>query len=383
MGTLYRRGKKYWIKYYRNGKPYYESSHSDKEEVAKRILKKREGEISEGKLPGIYFDKVRFEELADDFLADYRINQKRSLKRAERSKKQLEQFFSGMRVTDITTPRINAYIENRLDEGVANATINRELAALKRMLNLGAKQTPPKVNLVPYIPMLAENNTRKGFFEHGEFLALKNALPNYLKGFVTFAYKTGWRVSEIVNLMWDRVDLQHGIVRIEAGETKNQEARTVYLDEELKVIFDQQWEARKKSGKLIPYVFPNRDGTDRIRVFRRSWVRACRDAGIGDRLFHDFRRTAVRNMVRAGIPERVAMMISGHKSRSVFERYNIVNSDDLRQAATKQEAYLETLDQHNHGYKMVTLEDFSKKKGLNASAKSSELKQQAGAEGRN
>ena len=397
MGTLYRRGKVYWVKYYRNGKPYYESSHSDKIEVAKRILSKREGEISQGKLPGIYFDKVRFDELADDFLADYRINQKRSLKRAERSIGHLRKFFGGMRITNITTPMINAYIENRLDKDTANATINRELAALKRMLNMGAKQTPPKVNLVPYIPMLAENNTRKGFFEHGEFLALRNALPDYLKGFVTFAYKTGWRVSEITNLTWDRVDLQHGIVRIEAGETKNREARTVYLDEELKVIFDKLWEARKKSGKLIPCVFPNRDGTDKISVFRRAWGSACIKAGlffevldesgkpikIPSKIFHDFRRTAVRNMVRAGIPERVAMMISGHKSRSVFERYNIVNSDDLRQAATRQEAYLETLDQKSNGYKMVTIKDFGKKKGLNVSAKSSELKQLGGAEGRN
>ena len=224
---------------------------------------------------------------------------------------------------------------------------------------------------------------KKGIVSKEEVLALRNALPDYLKGFVTFAYKTGWRVSEIANLTWDRVDLQNGIVRIEAGETKNREARTVYLDAELKMIFDQLWEARRKSGKLIPCVFPNRDGTDKIRVFRRAWVSACRDAGLGDRLFHDFRRTAVRNMVRAGIPERVAMMISGHKSRSVFERYNIVNSDDLRQAATRQEAYLETLDQKSDGYKMVTIEDFGKKKGLNTSAKSSELKQVAGAEGRN
>jgi hypothetical protein len=76
MGTLYRRKKVYWIKYYRNGKPYFESTHSKKKGVAKRLLKKREGEISEGKLPGIYFDKVTFDELAEDFLTDYRINGK-------------------------------------------------------------------------------------------------------------------------------------------------------------------------------------------------------------------------------------------------------------------------------------------------------------------
>ena len=339
MGMIYKRGRIYWIKYYRNGKPYRESTKNTKEADAKRLLKKREGEISQGKLPGIYFDKVRFDELAEDFLRDYRINQKKSLARAKRSLSHLKEAFEGMRVTTIGTPLINTYIEGRLKEGAANATINRELAALKRMLNLGAKQTPPKVDRLPYIPMLKENNTRKGFFEHGNYLALKDALPDYLKGFVVFGYKTGWRVSEISNLTWNQVDLDQGIVRLETGETKNDEGRTVYLDEELREIFNRQWEARKKSGKLLPYVFLNRDGTDKVKRFNKAWKRACKEAGIGVRLFHDLRRTAVRNMVRAGIPERVAMMISGHKTRSVFERYNIVNDADLKLAARKLAEY--------------------------------------------
>jgi hypothetical protein len=162
MGSIYKRGNFYWIKYYRNGKPYRESSESKKESDAKRLLKKREGEISQGKLPGIYFEKVRFDELAEGFLADYRVNQKKSLERAEHSVKHLKSAFEGLRVVDITTPRIQSYIEDRmkwsctdcnkdfhaqdfcphcsskdLNPGASNATINRELAALKRMLNLG------------------------------------------------------------------------------------------------------------------------------------------------------------------------------------------------------------------------------------------------------
>jgi integrase len=341
MGMIYKRGRVYWIKYYRNGKPYYESSKSHKETPAKRLLKKREGEISDGKLPGVYFDRVTFDELAEDFLTDYRINGK-DVVRAGLNVAHLKSAFEGMRVPQITTPRIRAYVEKRLEDGAANSTINRELAALKRMLNLGAKQTPPKVDRVPYIPMLKENNTRKGFFEHDEFLALRAALPYHLKGFVTFGYKTGWRIGEISELSWSQADLQQGIVRLEAGETKNDEARTVYLDDELKAIFLRQWNTRKDAEKVLPYVFLNESGADKIGRFDKAWKTACREAEIGVKLFHDFRRTAVRNMVRSGVPERVAMMVSGHKTRSVFDRYNIVNDADLRLAAKRQEEYLKS-----------------------------------------
>jgi integrase len=361
MGSIYKRGNIYWIKYYRFGKPYRESTKSKKEADAKRLLKKREGEISDGKLPGIYFEKVRFDELAEDHLMDLEINQKKTIKRTAASLKHLRQVFEPVRVVDITTDRIRKYIKGRIEEGAANATINRELSALKRMLKLGAEHEPPKVRRVPKIPMLDENNIRKGYFEHKQFLALRDALADYFKGFVTFAYKIGWRDAEISTLRWSQVDLNQGIVRLEPGETKNDDGRTVYLDDELKKVFNQQWENRKKSGKLIPYVFLNATNSDRIRDFRKTWNKACRESGLGygyrvsekyisqwqDKLsagpiFHDFRRTAVRNMVRSGIPERVAMMISGHKTRSVFERYNIGNDQDLKQAAQRQAAYLES-----------------------------------------
>ena len=365
MGMIYKRGNIYWIKYYQNGKPHRESSKSTKRSDARRLLKKREGEISQGKLPGIYFDKVKFDELAHDFLTDYRLNGK-DVVRAKLNVGHLKNEFEGLRVVEITTPRIQAYIEKRmqwsckdcrekfdpagkcpkcggdyLKPGAANSTINRELAALKRMLNLGAKHSPPKVDRVPHIPMLKENNIRKGFFEHGEFLALRDALPEHLKGFVTFGYKVGWRISEICSLTWAQVDMKQGIVRLEPGETKNEEGRTAYLDDELLEVFSWQWNRRKELGTALPHVFLNQDGMDKVKRFDKAWKTACKKAKIGVRLFHDFRRTAVRNMVRAGVPERVAMMISGHKTRSVFDRYNIVSDADLKLAAQRQAAYLE------------------------------------------
>ncbi len=226
------------------------------------------------------------------------------------------------------------------------------------MLNLGAQQTPPKVDRVPYISRLKENNVRKGFFEHGEFLALRLALPFHLKGFVTFGYRTGWRVSEISDLTWSQVDMDQGIVRLEVGDTKNDDGRTIYLDKKLKKVLKEQWETRKGSRKLTPYVFTNEDGSDRVKDFRKSWGSGCKKAEIGKRFFHDFRRTAVRNMVRSGIPEGVAMKVSGHKTRAVFERYNIVNDADMKMAAQRQEAYLDK----QKVTKKVTITDFPTKK---------------------
>ncbi len=384
MGSIYKRkwkdsktrewveGETYWIKYYRNGKPYRESTHNSKITKAEKLLKKREGEIAEGKLPGIYFDKITFNELAEDFITDYRINERDTISKAERSVKYLKEAFGGMRATDITTAKVKTYIDDRMNKGLSNASINRELAALKRMFHLAAECTPPKVNLIPHIPMLKETNIRKGFFEYGEYLALRNALPEELKSIVTFAYHSGWRKSEILSLTWDQVDIKEGIVTLNPGETKNEEGRTLYLNEELQKEM-QTLLSKRHLG--CPYVF-HRDG-EAVKDFRGSWDSACIKVGLFEilkddkgnvvtdtegkpvkvpaKIFHDFRRTAIRDMVRSGVSERVAMKISGHKTRSVFDRYNIVSDQDLREAAKKKQVY--------HEKQSITAEAIDQKRG--------------------
>ena len=287
MGSIYKRKWKdkktgkwiesdiFWIKYYRHGKPYRESTHTDKITKAEKLLKKREGEIAEGKLPGIYFDKITFDELAGDFITDYRINEKDTLSKAERSVKYLKETFGGMKATDITTAKVKAYIDNRMSKGLSNASINRELAALKRMFHLAAECTPPKVNLIPHIPMLKESNVRKGFFEYSEYLALRDALPEELRPVVTFAYHSGWRKSEILSLTWDQVDIKEGIVTLNPGETKNEEGRTLYLNEEPQKEM-QTLLSKRHLG--CPCVF-HREGQP-VRDFRGSWDSACIKAGL-------------------------------------------------------------------------------------------------------
>jgi integrase len=339
MGSVYRRGRIWWVKYYRNGKPLRESSKTANISEARRLLGKREEEIATGSFLGLITDRVRFEDLAEDLLNEYRANDRKSLKWARRRVEQhLAPFFGGLRAMGVTTDRVRAYTVKRQDQGASNASINRELAALKRMFNLGAQMTPPKVARVPYIPMLKESNVRKGFFEHEEYLALHRELPSYLRPVLTFGYYTGAREGEILGLRWSQVDLSSQTVRLEPGTTKNDQPRTIPMTGELFEMLTSQKRIRDLNFPKCEYVFFNKGKN--ICKFERAWKSAATRAGIAGRLFHDLRRTAVRNMVRAGVPERVAMAISGHKTRSVFDRYNIVAERDLHEAARRLETHL-------------------------------------------
>lgn len=355
-GSTYRRGSVFWIKFYRSGQSYRETSGSSKESDARKLLKRRLGEMVSGKFIGPEADKVTIRELAEDFETDYRVNGKKSLDRAKRAVSQLLAFFGDCRAHNVSTDLIRRYVAMRLEKKAANATINRELAALKRMYTLGLQAE--RINRRPHIPMLQENNVRRGFFEYAEFLALRSALPGYLKHVVTFAYYTGCRKQEILSLRWNQIDLEARTIRLDPGTTKSGEGRVIAVDGELLHVLKAQSERRnvteipgRSPTLLCPYVF-HREGKP-IGDFRDSWANAAKKATLPGKLFHDFRRTAVRNMVRAGVHERVAMKMSGHKTRSVFDRYNIVTEDDLKDAARKIWAHAQCM---NHTRNLGTVQ---------------------------
>lgn len=356
MGMIYKRKYKrkdgtiaetavWWIKYYRNGKPMRESSESEKETIAKNLLKQREGDIQHGLPITPQTNRVTFDELAADVINDYKANGKRSLDTVTNHLEQhLKPFFTGWRAAMITTADVRKYITQRQEEKASNATINRELSALKRAFSLGIEAG--KLTVKPKIPMLREDNVRIGFFEREQFEAVKAKLLPALRPVAHFAYITGWRVhSEVLPLQWRQVDLAAGTARLDAGTTKNGEGRLFRFTAELRMILEAQRAytdtVQRERGCIIPWVF-HRDG-EQIHVFKRNWKTACRNAGCPGRIPHDFRRTAVRNMVRAGIPERVAMTMTGHKTRSVFERYNIVSETDLTEAARKLDTFTGTV----------------------------------------
>lgn len=329
MGCIYRRGRTWWIKYTNHGKPVMESAKTDKEVEAKKLLRLREGQVAENKFPGIQVTRTRFKDLADGLVLDYKVNGKKSLRRTMLSVKHLERFFGeNCRATDITTNRIKEFISLKQGQGMQNASINRALSALKRMFSLALQSTPPLVSSKPYVPMLQENNVRTGFFSLEEYTVVLDNLPDYVKGPFCMGFYAGMRREEILSLTWSQVNLFDRTITLEAGTTKNNEARILYLTGELLEVVQDAY--RKKNG---PYVF-HKDG-QKIGSFRKVWSSAFKKANLPEKLFHDLRRTAVRNMVRAGIPENIAMRISGHKTQSVFRRYNIVNEEDLRVAAEK------------------------------------------------
>jgi len=334
MGRVFKRGSVYWISYYHRGKEFRESSESDNESTAKKLLKKRIGEVAQGRLLGANQDRLTFDDLAQALLADYQINGRRSLRSARLSISHLRTFFGFDRAVDITTDRIKAYAADRQKAKAANASINRELAALKRMFSLAFEEG--RLSSTPYIPTLEEDNARQGFVDHAAFVSLRAHLKEYLRDPIAFLYLSGWRLGEMKTLEWRDVDLAGKVIHLRPEISKNKDGRLLPLSGELHDIIGRAHSNRRPD---CPFVF-HRDG-EAIGDFRKAWSTACKAAGLHPILVHDLRRTAVRNMVRAGIGDRVAMRLSGHKTRSVFDRYNIVSESDLVLATERLQRHLD------------------------------------------
>jgi integrase len=294
--------------------------------------------VANGRVLRPQSDTVTFDDLATDFIRDYQINGRRSLWKAEKSVERLTQFFGGWRAVNISAQQVRAYIVHRQQAGLANGTINRELAALKRAFHLAVKAKVLSHDHVPDIALLKEAPPRRGFFERAQFEAVRRHLPAALKPVVTIAYITGWRMrSEILPMQWRQVDLAAETMRLDPGTTKNDEGRLFVMTPELRTTLAAQWaltdSLQRETGQIIPYVF-HRKGNP-IKSFRRAWLLACKQGGVPGRIPHDFRRTAVRNLERAGIARSVAMKMVGHKTESIYRRYAIVSEGDLREAARK------------------------------------------------
>jgi integrase len=378
MGAVYSRKRSpyLWIKYYQHGRPVRESTGTKNEVVARRMLRAREGDVERGIPIDPKVGLITFHEAAADMLNDYKANRKRTYVDAKRRiDKHLAPFFGNKRLSSITASDIRAFIAKRLADTwlarparrvkrrngtwqelpeqrkpVSVGEINRELTVLKRMFSLAIEAG--KLHHKPHFAMLREDNVRVGFFERGQYEAVLAHLPEGMRPVATFAYVTGWRInSEVLSIQWRQVDLRVGEVRLDPGTTKNREGRVFYVTPELHQLLKEQRavadEIQRQKKMIVQHVFFHRTTTKAgvfgywaghnisEHGFYHAWRRARVAAGCPGSIPHDFRRTAIRNMVRAGIPERVAMKLSGHKTRSVFDRYNVVSDGDLRDAASR------------------------------------------------
>jgi integrase len=346
---LYRRGNSIWMKVYLpDGRIIRESCKTDRVGVARRLLDQRKGARASGMPILPRADRVTLGELFDELVTEYKTNQRRSLERLGNSLAHLRPVFAVRRAQSVTAAEVRTYVDERLEAEAAHATINRELAALKRAYTVGI--AGQRIITRPPIAMLAEDNVRQGFFERDEYEAVEALLPGHLHAVVEFMYITGWRSkSEVLPLTWAQIDFTAGTVRLEPGTTKNRKGRTFVMTQALRACLEGARERvraiERQHGRIIPQVFTHDDGRP-IRSFRKSFETACRRAGLPGKIPHDFRRTAVRNLERAGVPRSVAMAMTGHKTESVYRRYDIVSERDLFDAAAR----IDAAQGHSHGH---------------------------------
>lgn len=299
-----------------------------------------------------------FDDLLALVKADWRNNGRKSTLMLPDAKtetsgiRRLRKAFGRIEVASITARELDRYATERIEqttlarrardpddpeaETAGISTARNELNVLKHGMKLAvAKDLLTKV---PTFPTLTPTNVRTGFFERHELDAILAELPELVRPLALFMYWTGWRRNEVLSRGWPHVDLKAGVIRLEPGETKNGKGRDFpfALVPELKAVIERQRAytdaVERRTGQIVPVVF-HREGRP-IKSFRSAWRAASRRSGI-TRIPHDFRRTAVRNLVRAGVSQKVAMELTGHLTPSVFDRYNITDDRDRREAVAK------------------------------------------------
>ena len=310
---------------------------------AQGVLRKRMGDRDRG-IP-IADGKLRYADLRTALIGDYVRKRNRSLEQRPDGTEtvqglpQLDAYCGyskespGIKLSDITPEWMRKFIRKRTEDGAGSAIINRSLQALRRGFNV--LRDEKTLAVVPKINLMREPPARKGFLELQKFEELMHALPSHLRPLIATLYWTGVRKGEALAIDWSQVDLDAGLIRLEAEQTKNEEARTLPLPSR---VIDLLRSIEPKRGKVF-------DATN-LRV---EWERACAACELGTRTeirpngdddgykwhaykglrLHDLRRSAVRNLIRAGVSQKVAMDISGHKTVNVFQRYNITSTNDV------------------------------------------------------
>ena len=334
-GRVFQRGSIWWIAYYDNGREHRESSGSQERKDAVKLLRQRLGEVAAGATHSAAPKRTRARAVMMQDLFDlvehyYHLNNRTSPSNAK-CLRRMRKHFGSYTAQACTALVISHYMTARQRAGRKPSTINRETAVLRRAFKLGYQLD--LVSRMPFIQHLPEFGVRNEFFTRVEIDALLPSLPEYLRDVVLFGFLTGWRKGEIVSLRWSNVNRAEAVIRLDPEQNKGRTVRVLALQGELAALIERRWRARKVGNTLVPHVF-HRAGRQ-LGTFRWPWNKACRETGLGHRWFHSLRRSAARNMSLQGIPEKVIMSIMGHKTRVMFDRYNIVTEADQRAYAKR------------------------------------------------
>jgi integrase len=355
-GRIFQRGSYLWISYYAHGKEQrevakrvrtgekIEATTEKNRHEAERFLKHRLGEIAAEQHGGRAFvgpqqERVTVNQLLDGLEQDYRLRDKWTVK-VSSVVKPLRERFGTWRAVELTSDAVGKYVANLREEGKCNSTVNHRTQLLRQAFKVAIRNK--QLSQQPFIPRLSEvGNERQGFFETADFEAVVEHLPEYLQDFARFGFITGWRKGSIASLRWS--DVGDDVIFLRAKNSKNRKPETMPLEGELGDIIERRrtaavLEDENGSKRFAEFVF-HRNGQP-VGDFRKAWATACKAANVDHRLFHDLRRTASRNMISAGVPQAVAMKITGHRTDSMFRRYAIVNEEQKREALAKTQKYI-------------------------------------------
>ena len=323
------KSKTYYIDFYYKGCRKRERIGTSKK-LAETTLKKRQVAIQEGK----FLDKkkeikTKFKELSQWYLELGEVRRKKSYGRDCTSINKLNAYFGKMLISDITPSKIQKYKDDRFSHNsyrghtTRPATLNRELACLRHMFSLAIRDGKAEKNPVKGVKFEKENNKRDRFLTEDEYQRLLGKAPFYLKPILMVAYHTGMRKSEILNLLWDRVDLKGGFIRLRSEDTKEGTAKEIPLNNELTVLF-------RNIIKCVHHNLIFTKNNQPIKSIREIFTKVCEEAEVENFTFHDFRRTYITRKRREGHDPLKIMKATGHKKITMFLRYNTVTEDELK-----------------------------------------------------
>jgi len=350
-GFIYKRGAVFWFGYWKNGRLYRESLKTqDEGEAEKRAKRIRNGLLTGATLPAPQ-RRATVNDILDDLITHFRVRRPGQVPKSRSHLKSVRLAMGHLRADQLTTADVERYQAERKAADRAPATINRSCELLRQAFRLAAGRTPPKVPHVPSIPLLPVSNARQGFLSRADMEAILEKLTDVdVRDFVEWFWWTGMRPSEIRRLTWDMLNRESWTLHLDPKAAKTGKGRVLAMltpkrePTPLSEIIERRLERRDLKCNLIFHRTSKGEAGQPVKDIRKQWAKAVADAGVASGITpYDLRRSALRNMLRSGVHERVVMSISGHRTRSTFDRYNISSEEDVAAAIEKTAAFVRSL----------------------------------------